>query len=294
MIILRNLFLLIVCSLNALVANQLIDTAGTVHPSLITLFSQLNTPIEKSNLAQIVAYTQKEWLRSKGQERWQLQEKYAEHRNEILQCMNDLGCIQEVHAQRKEYDIAVVLGATYFRMKDRINYLISEYNRGIRFKELVFLSGQRPLDPVIEHDVLQWAHNSQPLATESDAMHYIVEHTEFPFSDIKKTFIDVPMIKNGDAIERRPTSEDTFYALLKQYPAISSCLLVSNQPYTLYQDTVARLCLPYHIETIGSQADSATSNAEYLDNIARALYATDKLIAKQLIVCTNCFMPQPT
>ena len=277
----RNLFLITLCCLNTLVAQQIVDTDNQVHPALITLFSELDIKIQEPTLTNVVDYTQREWLRAKGQERWHMQEKYADHRDEIVHCVDELGCAQEVQAQRNEYDIVVILGATYFRMQDRINYLIREYNRGVRFKEIVFVSSHRPLDPEVERDALALTYDGKFLTTEADAMHYIVEHTNFPFtfSEVKKTYIDVPMITDGSGNVRRPATEDNMSALSLQFPTTTSCLLVSNQPYRMHQDAVARMYLPssWYIETVGSQASPTTTNAAYLDNIARILYQYKKL-----------------
>jgi hypothetical protein len=230
---------------------------------LLDLLTLMNVPHNGTHES-IVAETQARWIRPAGKERWEIPD-LPEKKEKIIEYADQLGFIRERLPSKQRYNYGIVMGATVFRMQKRLHFLIELWKKGIRVEKLVFLTGERPLDPLVESltDVCK---------TESQAAHYIWEHAEVPLKmrALPITFIDVPM--KGSV---RPSTGDTVGAWIKTGPAPGSCLLISNQPYCLYQDAAARKLFPqpFDIETVGEEASLKSLNAAVvLDTIARYLY----------------------
>ncbi len=167
---------------------------------------------------------------------------------------------------KKSYDYAVILGSTVGTMKQRIAFLEKIAQSGIQFKQVILLSGARPLDLKIEIA-------PEGCQTEGEALAYIWK--AHPLSkQVPWTHLDCPMITIlGGQI--RPTTGDTYNLWLASKPEVGSCFMVSNQPYCHYQQLVAEALMPkeFTFETVGSASDPAKANpAVMLDTIARCLY----------------------
>src|SRR5689334_66910 len=118
------------------------------NPPLEQLLSQLGVTCE-NNLDSIVEATQKSWLQL-GKERWEFELQHENKKDLLIPIFKQIGLIEGIHAEHTEYDYALVFGGLYSRMQWRINYLVEEFKRGVRFKEVVLLTGQRYIDPNTE------------------------------------------------------------------------------------------------------------------------------------------------
>lgn len=241
-------------------------------------------------LQNIVEVTQKHLLRPAGKERWQSPESvYQEQASTIIPILKQLGLMQDVRAEEKDYRYGILLGATVTNVRKRLAFLIEEWNRGVHVDELVILAGQRSLDLEFESLVVlydrknsilpikqSWSEPQDKPKTETEMIHMVLEQALLPegLAKIPRTFIDASMQKNVDGSMRRPTTGDTVNAWLAQNPAPGNCLVVSCQPYVTYQDSVMRTLMPalFTIETVGAQAIEPESLATLLDTVARILY----------------------
>jgi hypothetical protein len=147
--------------------------------------------------------------------------------------------------------------------------LVSQFNRGVRFKQVVLLTGQRLLDSKTSEKDL-------PFQTEAEMMLSVWEKFPMPeeMRKIPCLLVDAPGKCKGDGICARPNTSDTLIAWLKMNPGPGRCLFISSQPFCGYQDSLARTNIPssFAIETIGPQASQGVSVAVYLDNLGRWLY----------------------
>ena len=217
------------------------------------------------DLQSIVESTQNHWLQ-KGKERWEFVPLEEDKKELLLPIFKELRMVDTVNASCNTYDYALIYGATYFSVLKRIKHLIAQFHRGVRFKQVILLTGQRDLNP---------NENQFPVQTETEMMLALWETTPMPESmrSLPYLLIDTPkQKKNG--LWMRPTTKDTLIEWLKTNPVPGTCLFVSNQPYSGYQESVARSVLPatFSIETIGVSADPKLPVAIYLDNLARWLY----------------------
>jgi len=239
------------------------------HPikalSLNELISQFG--IEAEN---IVAQTQAEWLRKSGQERWELEELPKEKRDFVLAWAEKNGLFKAWEPKAMSYDQALILGGATLTMKDRLNCLKKLWERGVRFKKIVWLLGDRPLDPRVDE---LGAHSQ----TETDAAKWIWENADLPkqMRKCQLTFISLPM-RDEAGVSKRPTTEDTIVAWLQMQQTPCSCLFISNQPFCGYQFAVIKSVLPpsFSFDVAGNAqtGEDQPLAAITLDTIARWLY----------------------
>lgn len=258
------LFSVVICSLSfaSPIRDHKIDPAA-----LSKLTSALAIPQD----ADLIAETQKQWLRKPGQERWELAELSQEQRDFVLRWAKEQGIFSAWTPAYKTYDKALILGATTSRMQMRLDYLKELWRKGTRFKEIVWLTGDRPLDKRVD-GLIERCHN------ESEAAHILWEETDLPkeMRSLPVTYIAVPMKTEGTTL-KRPNTEDTIIAWLAHSPQPCTALFVSDQPFCGYQFAVVKSCLPesFQFDLVGQGADSINHPAAAaitLDSIARWIY----------------------
>ena len=185
--------------------------------------------------------------------------------------MAQLGLVNEITAQEKCYDYALLLGATTKTIIERLNYLIAQWNNGIRWKSTVILTGQRFLEKKEqEYLVQQGAIN---VKTETEMIQFLWKNTEMPdrLLACPTIFVDTPQ-RNG----QRPTTADTVAHWLSFKPRAGTCLCVSNQPYIHYQQAIMQKLLPlsFTSQTIGPILNPKTTTVTLIiDSLARWIYA---------------------
>lgn len=268
--------------------NPIVDATGKPTKTLLTLLDILQLKHD-GTLKNIVDETQKQWLRAAGKERWQVDEILGSRKQELMPLFKQLGLSNEITPSKNRYDYVILLGATTQRMWTRLAYAGELWNKGIRFNNIVLLGSERPLDPNLEtyetlrglHDASlpqrsDWQASLETPKTEAQAFAYIFNQIGLPqeMRSIGVTLIDSPMRRNPNGSPKRPTTGDTIFDWLAKKPTPGSCLLISNQPYVYYQDSVARTYLPapWQIETVGQGASDSVRIVELLDTLARTLY----------------------
>ena len=227
--------------------------------------------------------TQKRWLRKPGLERWEVQELSSDQKALVLDWAEKQGMFDSWKPLYKSYDKALILGATTSRMQMRLNYLIQLWNQGIRFHEVVWLTGDRPLDPRVDG-------LTDRCTTESGASHILWEETDLPeeMGSVRVHFVEVPMKEGG----KRPNTEDTIVAWLRGEPKACTALFVSDQPFCGYQYGVIKGSLPGDVQfdVVGQGVSSRShpaSAAITLDSIARWIY--QESLCKNSVDVKNSF-----
>ncbi|MBI5274409.1 MAG: hypothetical protein HY860_05080 [Chlamydiales bacterium] len=249
---------------------------NALSPPLLKLLELMGVKHDGS-LSSIVEETQKKWLRPSNKERWEIPDIALENKAYFFELIDQLGLLEEKLPTQKNYDYACVLGASIHTFASRINFFIDQWNNGIRFQHIVFLSSERPLDPIFEKIDL-------PIYVESDVATYYFNHLDIPqeMREVPVIVINTPMIVGNRAL-RRPTTTDTIYDFLSRNPKTGSCLFISSQPYCNYQNAVATYCMPntFYIETVGSKAKpEKQSISVILDTVARWLFIESQLVDK--------------
>lgn len=153
----------------------ILDSDKKPTSALIELLTLFDLPHENT-LESIIVQTQTHWLQP-GKERWELEELYPEKKSEAIPLLERLGCVDATSPTKNHYTYGVVPGARLSSMQARLEALIAEWKRGVRFDTLVLLTGQRPLGEI---EVVQ-----ETLKTEADALLYLLENMDLP-EDLKR------------------------------------------------------------------------------------------------------------
>ncbi len=244
------------------------------NPSWLKLLKTVGMEAEDPSLKEMNAWAQAHLLR-RG-ERWEAQSPQFEGLQEgLLPLFEDLGLMQDAHAQCNHYQGALIHGAHLIRMRLRLDYLVQEWNRGVRFQDLYFLSGERDLEP-------EEAEKSG-VTTENELTEWLWQNTDIPLAlrhNLSVHFISAPKKKEKKSGKYvRPTTDDTLYAWLKTNPLPGRYLAISNAPYIMRQDLVTQSIVPsqYVIDTVGPQVNPQEKMAILLDECARTLFQLKKL-----------------
>lgn len=271
-------FLLIFCTHCLLFGLPIQDRK--INPiALLELAEALHIPAE----GDLVAETQKRWLRKSGQERWEIEELSSDEKRYVLDWAAQQGFFDAWRPLDQSYDKALILGATTFCMQMRLGFLKQLWSEGVRFQEIVWLTGDRPLDNRVD-GLMDRCKN------ESEAAYILWKEADLPteMRSLAATFITVPMKQEG-ALLKRPNTEDTIIAWLKNSPSPCRALFVSDQPFCGYQFAVIKSVLPesYVFDLVGQGASPTihpSAAAIILDSIARWIYQEN---------LTRCGKPSP-
>jgi hypothetical protein len=269
-------------SLNASLHTNLITPDKKPTPGLLALLSICNIQHDGS-LATIITATQKEqpegFLRPKDKERWQVTSYLTAKEDKIrAQCLT-LSMIKEIKPLDYNYEYLLLFGGTLEGVRTRVAFLSKLWHRGVRFKKIIVLTGQRLLDPVIEspqeltnaHNLIlsikpNWQLKNSP-TTETDMIRMVFEQSIVPaaWQSMPIEFIDTPMQKR-DGWFVRPNTTDTIQHWLTTHPIPGSLLAISEQPSIGYQDALLQRFLPasFTIETVGSAASKSRTKPEIL------------------------------
>lgn len=223
----------------------------------------------------VVKETQKKWLRKN--ERWETDEIEID-RKRVIPLLEKLNYVNEIVPEGNEYDYCLLLGASFSSFESRMGYLTELLKKNVRFKELVFLGGKRPLADLEKKLILKKYPLEKMPENEIEMMRLVFDKSRLSeIEKIKLTFVTADLqIKNGQLV--RPNTEDTLRKwLLENKPVFGKCLAVSNQPYIGYQRAVLKMVLNgFSVETVGRKALDDEKISIYLDSLARELYQEAK------------------
>lgn len=259
----RKLLLLLVCLICGFAHAAPLKDHQLSPESLCELAAALGIPPGSD----LIAETQKHWLRKPGQERWEMLELPLEKKQYVIQWAENEGIYAPWAPSSSDYDKALILGTTVPLMQKRLKYLQELWNQGVRFNQVVWLTGERPLDPQMDGLSEHYSH-------EADAARYIWKNAHLPeaMRQLPVVFISLPMQGN-----KRPNTEDTIIAWLKTEKEPVKSLFISDQPFNGYQFAVVKTNLPdaFTFDLAGPGVDPQchpAAAAITLDTIARWMY----------------------
>jgi hypothetical protein len=175
-----------------------------------------------------------------------------------------LGMTQTFTPKETWYDYGVILGALTSTVRQRIWFLKKLWESGIHFETLVFLTGDRPLDPKLESEQLllnpanspypfreQWTWIGPLPTNETEMMRLVFDQLALPaeWRNMPLIIADAPKPPGM----KRPHTEHTVLAWLAMHPEPGTLLVISNQPFVCRQEAVIEPLLPagFEIETVG-------------------------------------------
>lgn len=253
-----------------------------------------------NDLAYLNNQAQRVFLRRPGTERWHLNHTaYQAQQQALIPIFQQLGMIATVYPRQPKADITLIHGANVTTMRERINFTNLLFATGFQTKQLIFLTGERRLDPVAENaDVLLKGYHGPPRQslpqTEAAAAKFLWAQANLhpALRTVPIYFDAVPMLRGEDGQLRRPNTADTFSSCFKKLGQPNGPLrivAVSNNPYIPYQQLTGLKTIRevlgdaanlIQLETVGPAATQPLSMAIMLDLVARILYTL--LNAKRL------------
>lgn len=268
----------------AILDDQLHPTAA-FRELLITLEINPDQPF-----LSLLDETQKKWLRKPDQNRWEMSDPYSEKAAHLKDLLRKMGCIDEVSPTKQEYDYAIILGCTVNALRPKILQLIEAWERGVKFKKIIFLSSTFVLDPNREvprflnlsslkgRAKKDWKEPEVFPETEYEYTKALVDQVQFPEGLDPSAFIyiNTPMQPKAGGGLRIANTQDTIKEWLNtEHPEPGTCLVFSIQPHVGYQDSISRIALPdsFDVETIGKSGYENINCSVQLDNLTRWLYA---------------------
>ncbi len=262
----------IFCLLLALCLNSLgWTTPLQEHAIEQNALNELASALDIPEGSDLVTETQRRWLCQKGRERWEMNELNQDQRLFVLKWTEEQGLYSDWKPASSHYDTALILSATTGCMQKRLNYLIKLWQQGVRFNQVVWLTGDRPLDKRVD-SMLDRCQN------ESEAAHILWDETPIPeeMNKLPTLYIAVPMKGEGTSL-KRPNTEDTVVAWLKSYPSPCRALFLSDQPFCGYQFAILKATLPeeFQFDLVGPGVDPLSHPAAAaitLDSIARWIH----------------------
>ena len=247
---------------------------GKPSEALLRIFEILDIKHD-GTAAGVNRAAQEKLLRKPGQERWQMANPHEGKRSQLLPVFASLGMLGEVKPKYQSYDYIILYGASVPGMKARLQFLEQLWSQGLRTQQVVYLTGERPLDPSFE--IAGWQEVDNVPKTEVAAAQRLWHETVTTpeLQSVEVTFISSPM--KGSI---GPNTVDTIIEWLKKSPKPGRWLAVSSNPFISYQDLTMRGVLAkfpeyevgVELETVGQAAPEGTQISSFLDNIARVLY----------------------
>ena len=132
------------------------DASGNPTRPLLNLLSLCEVE-HVGTLPSIRDATQREWYQA-GKLRAEIAEKHGSKKEQVLPLFEQLGLVSEVRSNRLEHSFCLLLGATVVAVRKRLAFLLSEWERGVRFVHLAFLGSNRPLMQDKERSEIGRAH----------------------------------------------------------------------------------------------------------------------------------------
>jgi hypothetical protein len=150
------------------------------------------------------------------------------------------------------FEKAFIIGASTPVMRKRLDFLVTLWERGTRFDEIIWFTSERPLDPKVDERLGE---------TDTDAAKIIWETANIP-NDMK--LLPVQFLSAGSTKE----NIQAWLSTLEDEEELD-CLFISSQPYCAYHYAMISQVLPakYDYEVAGP-VGNATS-ATILDTVAR-------------------------
>jgi hypothetical protein len=228
------------------------------HSALINLFSVLGIPTNGS-FSHLVMEAQKQLLRPKNKERWEIDPLlFAEKREQLLPLLTELDCVNAIPPSPGHYHYLIIFGFVTIDVKEHLNYIAPFLNNGtLTCDQAVILTSSLPIAPLFK----------SRHTTEAELM--VDAYQTSPLSSLPYTLINVPMHAT-----KRPTTQDTINGWLATAPTPGRALALSGQPFIRRQTSILQTLVPttFTITPSGPAAEPDLAMGIYLDELARALY----------------------
>lgn len=191
------------------------------------------------------------------------------NKDSLLVKLSALGMVDEITPSRKDWNYALLMGSFKEDVIVRLEYLIGLIKKSYNFKEIILLSGDRPL---LDHEKKGLP---SEIKTEGQMIQYLAANNKM-LEGHKVRLINAPMIKKPDGTWSRPTTDTTLICFAQLVSLSGSCLVISENPFIIRQTKVAQRILDQSkFPTEGSGAAIASNAIDIvmiMDEFSRRLY----------------------
>jgi hypothetical protein len=287
-------FIVIAVSHNANALHSLFNNNEMASAELMRLLEVTGVKVEgKPNLNNVHKAIEKaRWQSPLGTDRWEMELPRELHHkaNEIIKvCHDDLGMGKAVIPNAANYSGALFLGAVFKRVVERVIFYKNLLSLGLIDPKLKIwiLTGERPLSAAAgESDealkqIIPEEQKVKTLPTNETEMLKFVFHYLMP-KDVELEYV----LAWKDPNHKRATTYTSIEAFLRALPNSSTAnhkfLVISNQPFIIYQQSVMELVLKklgypnISVHAVGGQIHTNITNkpqhaAVLLDTIAKTV-----------------------
>lgn len=219
-------------------------------------------------------------------------ERATEHRNELRESLDKLGCIGAVPPKHSSYKTIVIIGGSFHEMLDRILFCWTLFERShLTAHNFIILTSYRKLNPVTENQeelkktyrkykhVLPFKSENpwdRPYTTEAELANMLADRLNFP----KKFSSQTIHIPTPVHINQLASMGELTLCFVKQAQNLGKTLFVCSNPYLGYHEAVLRrvslqtkkMLKLASFEVVGIAADEHTPLNVYFDAIARWVF----------------------
>ena len=192
--------------------------------------------------------------------------------NQVQPLVDELGFLDAVAPSFREYQGVLVMGASLDVIRNRIHYLVKQWETGVRFSHIYFLSGERDLSPVDHRDIADdfgsplkirkdWIKPTEDKfpKTEKEMIEFVWDQADIPqeMRGLLVQFINAPKQTQEDKKPQKelppPETSDTVISWRNTEPPAGRYLVISNAPYIIGDDVVVRRISPktFTFDTVG-------------------------------------------
>jgi len=203
-----------------------------------------------SDIIRFVQETQKKFtIRNfkptyKKQERWEITAPcwMEKNKSKNINRLKVLGFVAEIYPKNTKPDAICILGSTKNSMLKRVNFVSSLFEKGVKTKKLILLTGERYVTKNIDASEEELKALAQKLGKKSykdlkerDMMNQVYKASSF-YNKIPTYHLETSKGNLHRATTK--TTIKTLIAWLKKHKDVKSLLFISNQPSVKYQKEV--------------------------------------------------------
>lgn len=213
-----------------------------------------------SDIQTFLKYLQKKCLRAENKERHELKDEFSFllFRSEFLKQFQALEMIDVICAKKNNYKNGLLLGAGPIDFLQRLQAL---FKTNVTFDKLYVLTG---------HNALRKKERTLLIKKEN-----IKAATELEMIERLRTKYDLDaQIIYSDKLgsKARANTKDTAREFIKRKNHVEDSLIISNQPYGLYQKSVIENIFKHPVDLLASKNTKKIKISVYLDVLARLIY----------------------
>lgn len=286
------------------ISTYLIDKQG--HPTKPLKKLLILDDIHADDFPTILKETQSKWIAVRqginGLERRDIQDTSSQLllRQEVLHLARDLHLLDASLPESNHYDYACFLGAFLESSKARLKLLVECWKKGVRFDQLIFLGGDRPLrlNPG-ENETLDVFFASKDICPSFGSLNEIIYETEYDMLKLLWEQYNIPMDMRSHLKEKvifihatakesgkRASTADSYRQWLNDYkPKPGTVLAISSPLVGAYQHLVGKniMSSQFPVDTIYDEAKEENLKVSIiLDTVAKCLYEFSKMNNKNL------------